>query len=202
MFKTIISFFVFLSCASSAFSLSTPSWANIHCSPRLKECLSAIQKLPEAQKLISRIQKEGPIQIATNDSPLSRQFGAFWDSGRRTIYINPSAHETEGEIIGSIIFELHNADMTMRFDEIDYLAATGKIDKNNYVRSMEFVEYENSKKAAAIAEKGVQLGLFPKTARLPTYRNFEEHFYFQKVGGHSACFERIYNRIAPKTCYR
>lgn len=192
MFKSLLCCLVVI-CGSA-----TAAWAEIPCAPRLRECVDAIQQLPEARRLIERIQQEGPIQIALNDSAISRQFGAFWDVGRRTIYINPSAHKSEGEIIGSILFELHNAATTYKFDHYDHLAATGQIDKSSYIKSMEFVEYENSIKTAEIADKGISLGIFPRTARLPTYRNFDDHFYFQQVGGHSACFERIYNRICPK----
>ena len=60
-----------------------------------------------------------------------------------------------------------------------------------YLEAMELLEYQNSKKAATLAQEGIEQGFYPANARLPTYSCFEEHFYYQKASGHSAWFARL-----------
>lgn len=167
------------------------------CSPALQRYVNTILKLPEARELIERVQHEGAIFISVNNEPLSRKFRAFWDGEERVIAINMGAHDTEGEIIGSIIFELHNAAANTRLNHIDDLAAAGKIDRSGYTESVERIEYENSWKAAHVAERGIATGLFPRSARLRTFNNFEEYYRLQQIGGHSACIAKNYDLFAP-----
>lgn len=174
----------------------------IKCAPQLQNSLNKIQKIPEARRLIASIQKESPIQIIAKDTSLSNQFGAFWDPDRRVICISLSSHATEGSIIGSILFELHNASVNAKFDHLEELVIQGKIDKASYVRSMEYLEYMNSLNAAKIAEKGIQMKVLPPDSRLPTYRSFNEHFSEQQKSGHSACFARIYDSLRQEHSYR
>lgn len=197
MFKKIISLSALLIINYTAI-FAASSDMGIDCAPQLRSCLNAIQQLPEARKLITNVQKEGPIRIVLTNHSLSRQFGAFWDVDRRIISISPAPHESEGDIIGSIIFELHNASTNSKINHYDHLASIGEIDRDNYVRAIEYLEYENSKKASLMAEKGIKLGLFPKSATLPTYSNFEEHFHYQKIGGHSAWIGKTYDQLAPR----
>lgn len=199
MFKILITSFCLLviSFASLVFAGDIPP-SSIICAPRLQQCLRTIQKMPEAQELIASIQQEGPIRIAVNSHALSNQFGAYWDMEDRVIFVSLSAHSSEGELIASILFELHNASIDSKLNYFDYLASTGQIDKESYVRSIEFLEYRNSKNASKIAEKGIKLGIFPPNARLNTYENFEEHYHYQKIGGHSAWIAKTFDQIAPK----
>jgi hypothetical protein len=169
---------------------------SVKCSPQLQRYLRAIQEIPEARTLIASIQQEGPIQIIVNNTPLSNQFGAFWDPDRRLICVAISPEETEGSLIGSILFELQNASVNSKFDQLDNLAVQRKIDKARYVQSMEYLEYINSLNAAKIAEKGIQMGVLPSSSRLPTFSSFEEHFSIQKMSGHSAHFAQNYDNLA------
>jgi hypothetical protein len=169
------------------------TFAQIPCSPSLKTYIDKIEQIPEAKKLIASIQKEGAIQIVQSNHSLSNKFGAFWDPDRRVIGVSLSANHTEGQVIGAILFELHNSSVTSQFNRLDHLAETGQIEKDRYVRQMEYIEYLNSHNAAKMAERGIQLGILPRDARLPTYRNFEEHFRAQQIGGHSAWFARNYD---------
>lgn len=166
----------------------------VPCDPRLQKCLSKILKLQSARELIAEIQRQGPIRIKVANHSLSDQFGAFWDRMDRVIGLHLSSRVSEGQIIGSILFELHNALANSKMDDLDYLANTGKISKDKYVEGMEFIEFQNSKLAAAIAEEGIQKGFFPPGARLPTYKNFEEHFYYQQISGHSSWFAQAYDQ--------
>ncbi len=202
MFKKIVAVFCmmiasqtpFLFAANSDFDRLTP----IRYSSQLEDVIKTIQKLPEAQSLMTSIQKEGPIRIVINKSiPVCEQFGACWDPDNRIIAVNaaPTSRHSKGALIGSILFELQNAAVNSKIHYYDSLAARGEIERDDYVRSMEYLEYENSHKAAELAQKGVNLGLFPANARLPTYSSFEEHYDVQRMSGHSAWFEHNYNQL-------
>src|SRR5262245_32229800 len=80
VFVFILSFFVI---QQPTYSLS------VNCSPELKPCLNVIEKLPEATMLLNQVQTEGPIRIfINNQSHVSQQFGAFWDSTNRIIFVS------------------------------------------------------------------------------------------------------------------
>lgn len=171
--------------------------ANIDCEPQLKPALDIIQKLPEAKNLIQSVLKEGPIKVRMNRQH-NAPFGAFWGGENRTICVNCSGNYDMGQVIGSIIFELHNAAINSELVRYDNLAFGGLIDRNNYVRSIEYLEYQNSLKASAIVNKGIQANLYPKSAFLPTYKTFEIHFQIQQEGGHSAWIARNYDEIVEE----
>lgn len=158
------------------------------CSPQLQKHLHAILKIPEAKKLVEGIQSEGPIQIVAERTKLSRQFGAFWDPDRRLIVIDTSSNQSDGSIIGSILFELHNASVNAKINQLNQLAADGGTNKGDYIRSMEYLEYVNSLNASKISAKGIQMGIFPRDAYLSTYSSFNEHFKAQRESGHSDAF--------------
>ena len=169
---------------------------NVACDQRLQNCLSKVLKLSSARELIAEIQQQGPIQIRVVRHPLSQQFGAYWDREGRVIGIQLSSQKLdEGKVIGSIIFELQNALANRDFDRLDALASSGRLGKEKYVEAMEHLEYQNSKKASALVQEGISQGLFPATAYLPTYSCFEEHFYYQKISGHSNAFRQAYDAL-------
>lgn len=163
------------------------------CSPQLQKHFSAILKTPEGKALVEAVQKEGPIQIIAKRTSLSERFGAYFDPDRRIIAIDISCGQTDGSIIGSILFELHNASVNGEINRLNHLASKGQINKENYVRSMEYLEYENSLKASKISINGIRLGIFPGDAYLSTYANFDEHFKAQKESGHSDAFAQNYD---------
>ncbi len=191
LFKLCSIIFCFIQLGVAATELRS-----INCDPQLQPTVIKILKIAEARDLIAKIQQEGPFQIVVNNHVLSRQFGAYWDMEKRTVCINLPFHETEGRVIGFILFELHNAVVTSQLDALDDRVSNGKISKEDYVEAVEFIEFQNSQKTAQLAQKGIDLGFFPKDARLPTYNTFEEHFRIQKIGGHSAWIERTYNELS------
>lgn len=162
------------------------------CVPALQNYLQKLVKIPAVEKLIEGIQREGIIKIEAKSSPVSKQFGAYWDPDNRVVCVDVSKNRTEGEIFGSLLFELHNASTNLRINELNRLASQKKISKDDYVKSMEFMEYLNSKNASRISAQGIKMGILPSDAYLPTYSNFEEHFQAQIESGHSACFARNY----------
>jgi hypothetical protein len=193
MFKKFMSIFSISMLSFFAVQAAETVMRPVECAPQLRKYLTTIQKLSEARQLIADIQREGPIRIKLNDHHLSEKFGAFWDMYNRNICISDSSKNSEGDVISSIIFELHNAQANSKIEYYDNLAIKRKISRENYVQAIERIEFENSKKASAIVEKGIKLGIFPVTARLNTYRNFEEHYHYQKIGGHSAWIGKSYD---------
>ena len=99
--------------------------------------------------------------------------------------------------MGSILFELHNALADSKITYYYQLAAQGKIKKEAYVSGIEYIEYQNSMKASQLASKGIEMGVFPRSAYLPTYGSFEEYYRFQKKAGHSAWIAYTYDQLAP-----
>jgi hypothetical protein len=191
IFATLITF----NCFSANQHLQHPSPSFVECTPTLQHLWSLIQKLPEARTLIAAIQREGSLRITSSSASLAQQFGAFWDPDQRVICVNTAPHKTQGDIIGSIIFELHNAFTSSKLDHLDHLASLGHISQEKYVESVEHLEYINSLNASKMAKQGIQLGLFPQDAQLMTYDSFEEHYRMQKIGGHSAWIARTYKQL-------
>ncbi|CCB86525.1 MULTISPECIES: hypothetical protein [Parachlamydia] len=187
MFRLLIS-------VVSLFCIFQPLQASISCDPQLRPVLTTIRQLPEACELINTALKDGPIRIEVNKS-LEADFGAFWGLDNRTIFVNCGNRKDAGEIIGSVIFELHNAVATRELKRLDNLAASGKINKSSYVREVEYVEYCNSLKASEIVTKGIKQGFYPREAYLPVYSSFEEHFDVQKKYGHSAWIAKNFDEI-------
>jgi hypothetical protein len=169
--------FTYSSLVASKYQNSTNG---IECAHQLQKWLNAIQKIPGANDLLAGIRSEGPIRIRINNTDLSHQFGAYWDPDERTICVAVSQGVTDGSIIGSILFELHNAQVNSKLDQLSRLAIRGEISKDQYIESMERLEYINSINASKMAKTGIEMGVLPADAHLPTYSNFKEHFKMQK----------------------
>lgn len=193
MNKFLISFVLFLSFFS--ISLHAKNSTYVACVPELQQCLKKIQMLPEGRELIMKIQQEGPIRIGLARTQLSSEFGAFWDPDRRMICLNPSWHGSEGEMIASILFEMHNALVSSKMEKLNYLAECGQISRDKYVESFERLEYENSVNASRIAKKGIQMGIFPPSSKMHVYKDFEEHFHYQIISGHSRWIARNFDNL-------
>lgn len=193
-FVTLISF-LFLFQSSFAFSQNN---FNFSCDPKLRSVLETIQQLPEVREILTTIQKEGTVYFLLTNESLSQEFGAFWDPDSRSIRVNKAILQAEGEMIGTILFELQNALANKEIEKLNWLASSGKINKRDYVRAFEYLEYQNSLNAAKLAQRGIDMGIFPKSARLFTYSSFEEHFRVQQMAGHSAWIARVHDSLAPK----
>jgi hypothetical protein len=168
---------------------------SINCAPRLQKGLQALYKLPEVRQLIAKIYEDGPISIDVRNTSLSNGFGAFWDQDNRIICVGITPNSTESDIISSILFELHNAAVSNEINHYDELATRRQISKDDYVESIEYLEYSNSLKASKIAAKGIEQGILPRGSRLHTYRNFDEHYYYQRTSGHSSWIANTYDQL-------
>jgi len=183
----------FLTLLCVFFALPLLASNEVTCSTELQTSLQKILQVPEAKTILNQIRQEGPIKIIAKRTPLSQQFGAYWDPDHRVICLDISSSSTEGLIIGSLLFEMQNASQNTTIHQINQLAAEKKISKQKYVERMEYLEYINSKKASKIAQKGIAMGIFPSDSQLPTYATFTEHFNAQKISGHSDVFNRNYD---------
>src|SRR5688500_17542101 len=123
MIKKVLFTLLTMTVMHTALLFSQTSNNVISCAPELTNSMQTIQKLDEGKKLIAEILKEGPLRIAVANSRVPEQFGACWDSVRRIIFVSISSPRNHGEIIGSLIFEMHNALNTSKFDDLDYLAS-------------------------------------------------------------------------------
>lgn len=138
-----------------------------------------------------------------NEKPISLQWlslgkessNAFWSMEKRLIALNASREWDEGEVIYSILFELHNAKASQQLMELDKQAAKKQISKSQYVESVERVEYQNVLKTSQLLEEGVRLGYFPKQTYIPDYPSFPEHFRLQIEHGHSAFIGEKYDAL-------
>lgn len=163
----------------------------------LKQIVANICQIPEAQSLITKVQKEGPLHIKIHSDPLLKKFGAYWNPSIRTICIDDKC--TEGEKIRGIIFELHNAEATTKLQHLEHLVAKRILNKETFVKAVELVEYENSIKASKISYKGIERNLFPQDAFLYVYKNFNSYYSAQKMAGHSSIIERNFYQIQQHT---
>ncbi len=165
---------------------------------KVQECINLIRKLPEARQLMKEIEKEGTIRFSVSEHSLAKQFKAYWDMDQRVICVSPSSVNSVEELLESMIFEMHNASVSSEIERLDRLAAQREIDRESYIRAIEYLEFVNSKAASAMVEKGVKLAIFPPTTCLETYQDFEEHYRYQKIGGHSQWIGRTYDQLIER----
>lgn len=195
MLKKIGAFIVLSLCFVSSPAFSKEVIEQISCDSSLQQCLTLIQKLPAAREMLTTIQKEGAIRILSRQAHLAQQFGAFWDPDQRTIVISASNEASKGKVIRSIIFECHNALKTKQMNTLARQAMAGKISKADYVRGIEWLEYQNSLSASKLVNEGIEKGLFPESAYLPVYDSFEEHYAVQQQYGHSQWIGNTYDHL-------
>ncbi len=143
-----------------------------------------MRSLSKADELVTCVLQDGPISIEVNRT-FSAQFEGYWDSDYRTIHVSKEQHSSNGALLCTILFELHNASRNSDFNELYQRAATGQIDKRSYVRQMEYLEYQNARATSLLLNEGIEQGLFPESAYWPIADDFEEHLSYQKASGHS-----------------
>lgn len=156
----------------------------MHCDEELKPLLCKIQELDEVKRLIAQVREEGPLFIEVNRT-LPNTFEGYWSKEGRTVYITNPKTAPYGSLICTLIFELHNAKRSADLIDLNQRAYSRSISKKMYVRSVEMIEHQNALATCKILEKGIALGVFPKSSRWPIHQDFETHFAIQKRSGHS-----------------
>lgn len=152
--------------------------------PSIEEALTAIRALPEGELLLRTIEAEGPITFEYREID-DFDFGAMWDSRTRTVVVNAKRCRSQGIMISSLLFELHNAKTTQHLINESRRAIAGKISKDRYVENIERMEHQNALDTIAILEEGIANGTFPSTAQWTIIRDFDDHYMLQQLSGHS-----------------
>jgi len=162
----------------------------------LKQAISAIEKIPEITAILREVQKDGPITVKFEDLN-SFDFEALWNSQSRTIVVNASKDRSLGNIITSIVFELHNAKSNHNLRNLFEKALKGKINKDTYVRNVEKMEHQNALETSKLMNLGISKGVFPEEARWNMYEDFEDHYKLQQIYNHSQWLAARYDEMTP-----
>jgi hypothetical protein len=163
--------------------------------PQLTKPIKRLYQLEETKQLLANVEKEGPITIRSSFFGFEAS-NAAWMASQRTIFLNFSKPRSEGTLIASIVFELHNALLHKQFDYFDSLAMTGQISREHYIEAIERIEYTNAQKAAHILHKGICRGVFPADASWNLAPTFAEHYQIQIQAGHSGMIGTVYDSLA------
>lgn len=167
-------------------------------SPKLKVAISKLEQMPEVREFIAEVQSEGPVKVEI-EKMNSFDFEALWDANTRTVFVNENFNKSTGELITSILFELHNAKSNKTLLSTFELAKKGLINKETYVRNIEKMEHGNAVNTTKLLEKGIARGIFPKDSSWNIYKNFEDHYKLQQVYGHSQWLADRFDQISPLT---
>ncbi len=163
-------------------------------SPELTQLVQTLYRFEDTKQLLAQAEEEGPFTIRT--AKMGQQAPeASWMVYPRLISINTSYYRSYGSMITSLVFELHNVLSTKQFDDYDQLALSGKINREQFIRGIEEIEYSNARKTSYLLWKGVQQGLFPRDAAMPIPHNFEDHFRLQLDSGHSSLIGSMYDDL-------
>lgn len=186
---------ILLSCFNSNLDKPTSiQKGRVFCEKEFQPILTKIEELPDAAKLIESVLEEGSFRIEKNRH-LSKQFEGYWSGEKRTIYLTKTKKIGEGDLISTILFELHNAKAMREFDHLDHLATKRLLNKKGYVRAIEHLEYRNARLTSAILNAGIEKGLFPKSCYWPLDANFESHLAIQENMGHSNWIGQMYEEL-------
>lgn len=163
--------------------------------PQTRQAINLLQQLPEFRELLIKVQNEGPVHVKVEAHP---SFEGLWDGNSRSIVINSRLNRTLGQMICTILFELHNAATARYYDDLIVQAENGRLTKDQYVEKVELAEFKNAKNTHDLLEKGIKMGLFPESAHWPVPLNFDEHYKVQQVSGHSQFIANSYDQINPR----
>lgn len=165
-----------------------------HYPPSLDSALKKITSSPdrELNEILAKIRKQfGKINIEIGPCSGNK---ALWILKSRTVKIDTSVlKKSEANIIAYIVFELINASKTTDFKAI----IANVNDVENFVRSIEQVEYNNGLSTKKIVSKIVGTEAdFDFKHICPT---FDLHYALDQIKGHS---ERLAKTFFPSNEYR
>lgn len=162
--KCLILFFAFL-------------FKNIDCDPELTDSLGKIRQLKAGPELIDAVLEDGPLAIRHEPGV---RFGGHWDPNTRTIVVDGTGNQ-----IYTLLFELHNASTEKLFDQTSFLARSGQISREEFIRQVEWIEYQNTFKTSTLIAEGIERGIFPENAQVWYLFDFDKHLRDQRKAGHS-----------------
>lgn len=177
-----------------AYPHNTPN--QVYCSKDNMQAFQTIKKLPEVQKLVNKILKEGSFSIVSSDRETSG-FQGMWDSRQRRIVMNPYTNPSLGERINTLMMELHNAAADRELTKTFHQAKAGKLSKDAYVEAVERIEHANAVKSSRLLAQGIRQRLYPRDAAWDIYENFDDHYMLQQILDHSTWIAYLYNGLNP-----
>ncbi len=179
------------------FLLFSSLFAYPRCSTDLASALHAVYHFPEGRELLAQTEAEGPIQIYR--APFNSNSHAMWIGINRAIVINANSFRSFGEIVRSILFELHNAKTNSEFAYLDRLAHNRRISKSDYVKAVERLEHKNAYNTSRLIDRAISFGYFPSDAFWPIPSDFQAHYQVQKQAGHSRKIADTYDSLSHCT---
>lgn len=186
---------------SAIFILTGSLWAYPSCSPELQPALKQLYSLQETRQIIQQVEATGAFKIQA--ARLGKQeANAAWSCMERTIYINLSNPRSQGSLIRSILFEMHNALSQKEFDRLDSLAAKRALSRDHYIQAVERIEHQNALKTIALLEKGRAVQTFSMDTHWPILKNFEEHFAVQVQSGHAGQVGQLYDILSNQHYFK
>lgn len=162
-------------------------------SPPVEQAISIIKQMPECKPLLAKIAEEGGFRVVENKTA---PFGAQWNPNTRVIEINSLNHATVGDVIVSLLFELHNAGTDARLRYLQDCAHARSISRQRFVRKMEQREWKNWEATCALVQIGKQRGLFPAQTMAVSFGTFDRYLDMQNAGGHTQFHADIYNFLS------
>ncbi len=195
--KVIIFLLVGLSSLASPLTgrerrLEATSASSILCAKELNHILAIAQKLPETNQIFEKVLEDGPLYIEVNRH-ISKEFEGYWSDDERTIYLTKTRSTTDGMLIATLVFELHNAYRNHELRSLTKKAEAQGICKEDFVRQYEYVEFKNAKDAQRLVNLGIERGIYPYTSSIDYHDNFEDHYALQQRVGHSAWIGNMYD---------
>lgn len=197
--------FIIIATFASVLSASCPLLAAVGskdpsylraCPVELRGIVDRLRSLPEARALMEKANRRGNVAVAWHKEKTA-SFNGLWNGTERTIYVNQSNGRQTGDLIQTLIFELHNAAGSDYLEELWDKARAGTIDKESFIANLERWEHEHVVKAAAMIDKGIERGLFPLMATLGASSDFHSHYMIQQLAGHSQWYSKHYDECSP-----
>lgn len=161
----------------------------------LQAPLQRLLSFPKARETLNIVEERvGKIKVKVKSFSISTQ-SAMWHPGSHSIILHPKKKGNESEVIRLVLFELHNAKNQYKFNKIDKLANKGEIDRESYIRAIEYIEYENVMETVALINEGIERGYYPESTYWRVYPDFERHYALQKRVGHSQFIGQTYDKL-------
>jgi len=164
---------------------------------RLRPAVKTLLAFPKAQDVLDEVQANGKrIRVKMHPFTVSTS-NAMWSPVRGSIILNSLRKRSEGEIVRSILFEMHNAKNQKKFTHFEQLARKGLIDQASYVREIERIEHTNAMETMALLNEAISKGYYPQTSYWQICPDFEKHFQLQQQVGHSQFIAKMYKGLSP-----
>jgi RHS repeat-associated protein len=162
------------------------------------EAFGAFLKSAEARELYYKIKGDlgGKLDILAGVD----KFGGNW-TPPCTITIDPNAKVNDNidHMVGTILFEVLNANMREAFRKVNKAAKEGNLSRADYIIATEKIEYDNAQIHHLLAGRAVAAGEWGKDADIYTNDGtFEDSLKVQIAAGHLKEYGDEWDRLFKK----